>query len=197
MPVIRISDETLRRLKTWAEPLEDTAESAMSKALDAAEKLRRTSTRTQTEPETVKTQILDKRSGVESAERPSGKEFRKPLLRTIYEMGGSARTRDLYPVMEKHMTAVLLPGDFKNFSFGDRRWRNSIRRERLKLVNEGYLRDDSPRGIWELSEKGSKLIEKIVTEPPESFIKHLLSIPAVGDDADFDRDPSQPRTVRL
>lgn len=39
MPVIRISDETMWRLKTWAEPLEDTAESAMSKVLDAAERM--------------------------------------------------------------------------------------------------------------------------------------------------------------
>ena len=197
MPTIRISDETMRRLKTWAESFEDTADSAMSKALDAAERMRRTSTRTQTKPETAKTRIPDKRRGLESAERLSGREFRKPLLRTIYEMGGSARMRDLYPVMKKHMTAVLLPGDFKNLSFGDRRWRNAIRRERLKLVDEGYLRDDSPRGIWELTDKGTRLIEKIVTEPPESFIKHLLSIPAVGDDADFDRNPPQPRTVRL
>ena len=40
MPTIRVSAETLQRLKRWAEPLEDTAESAISKALDAAEKMR-------------------------------------------------------------------------------------------------------------------------------------------------------------
>ena len=37
MPVIRVSDHTIQRLKTWAEPLEDTVDSALSKALDAAE----------------------------------------------------------------------------------------------------------------------------------------------------------------
>ena len=37
MPVIRVSDQTIKRLKTWAEPLEDTADSALTKALDAAE----------------------------------------------------------------------------------------------------------------------------------------------------------------
>ena len=37
MPVIRVSDDTIQRLKTWAEPLADTADSALSKALDAAE----------------------------------------------------------------------------------------------------------------------------------------------------------------
>lgn len=42
MPVIRVSDDTIQRLKTWAEPLEDTVNSALSKALDAAEAKRDT-----------------------------------------------------------------------------------------------------------------------------------------------------------
>lgn len=37
MPVIRVSDHTIQRLKTWAEPLEATFDSALSKALGAAE----------------------------------------------------------------------------------------------------------------------------------------------------------------
>ena len=36
MPVIRISAQALERLKEWAEPLTDTAESALVKVLDAA-----------------------------------------------------------------------------------------------------------------------------------------------------------------
>ena len=40
MPTTRVSAETMQRLKRWADPLEDTAESAISKALDAAEKMR-------------------------------------------------------------------------------------------------------------------------------------------------------------
>ena len=40
MPTIRVSAETMQRLKRWADPLEDTVESAISKALDAAEKIR-------------------------------------------------------------------------------------------------------------------------------------------------------------
>ena len=38
MPTIRISDKSWKRLKAWAEPLEDTADSALSKVLDAAER---------------------------------------------------------------------------------------------------------------------------------------------------------------
>ena len=37
MPVTRGSDLSIQRLKTWAEPLHDTVDSALSKALDAAE----------------------------------------------------------------------------------------------------------------------------------------------------------------
>ena len=39
MPTIRVSAETMQRLERWADPLKDTAESAISKALDAAEKV--------------------------------------------------------------------------------------------------------------------------------------------------------------
>ncbi len=194
MPVIRISDGTMRRLKTWAEPLEDTAESALSKALDAAERMRRASAGTPAEADTAKIRTSGKRHGSGSVGGLSRREFRKLLSRAVYEMGGSARTEDLYPAMEKLMTAVSLPGDQKNFSSGDKRWRNAIRRERFELVKEGCLRDDSPRGTWELSEKGTRLVEKTVAE---SFIEHLLAIPAVGDDADFNRNPSRPRAAGL
>ncbi len=37
MPIIRISEQSMKRLKKWAEPLTDTADSALTKALDAAD----------------------------------------------------------------------------------------------------------------------------------------------------------------
>ena len=40
MPTIRISDKSMQRLKAWAEPLEDTADSALAKVLDVAERYR-------------------------------------------------------------------------------------------------------------------------------------------------------------
>ena len=81
MPVIRISEKTLERLKEWAEPLTDTAEAALVKALDAAHR----------DPSpTANTVAPDPER---RATRPSGhsgltmKELRQPLLETIYEMG--------------------------------------------------------------------------------------------------------------
>ena len=88
MPVIRVSEETMQRLKAWAEPLRDTADSALSKALDAAEAKR--------DP------------------------------------------------------------------------------DRSRPDSEGGVRSH-----------------------PDAFVEHLLAMPDIGDDADFDRDPSPPRDVEL
>ena len=41
MPIVRISDENFGRLQHWAEPLVDSFDEALSKALDAAESSRR------------------------------------------------------------------------------------------------------------------------------------------------------------
>ena len=44
MPTIRISDDSMQRLKAWAEPLEDSAEDAFRKVLEAAERDREVGT---------------------------------------------------------------------------------------------------------------------------------------------------------
>ncbi|MYB67078.1 MAG: hypothetical protein F4X75_01080 [Gemmatimonadetes bacterium] len=98
MPTIRVSAETMQRLKRWADPLEDTAESAISKALDAAEKMR------------------EEEDRVHAAERVAK----------------------------------------------------------------------------DLSDIGLESAEKSLFKSSESFVDHLLAIPNVGNDADFERDRSGP-----
>ena len=48
----------------------------------------------------------------------------------------------------------------------------------------------SPYAEGELSKKKSGLVKKTVAESSKSFIEHLLAMPDVGDDADFDRNRS-------
>ena len=192
MPTIRVSAETLQRLKRWAEPLKDTAESAISKALDVAEKMREDEDRVHAAERVAKEPHTTPRRDRSQDKLPQ-KEFRQPLLEAIYEMGGSARTEDLRSVMEQRMKPRLLPGDLVQVSSGDERWWNAICWERNDLVKEGYLRDNSPRGVWELSDIGLKFAEKSLSKSSESFVDHLLAIPNVGNDADFERDHSGPR----
>ena len=199
MPVIRISDETMRRLQTWAEPLVDTAESALAKVLDAAETARKrppspSSPNRPKRPEPA-SPPPPRRGG---AQKLPQKEFRQPLLESLYELGGSAHVRELRSVVRERVKPFLLPGDLELVSTGEERWWNATCWERSALMKEGYLRADSPRGTWTLSNKGREHVERSVpANSSDPFVEHLLAIPDVGDDTDFDREPSSFRHVEL
>ncbi len=198
MPTIRISDMSMQRLKAWAEPLEDTAESALAKVLDAAETYREAQGRKSHRPAPRPTlRSADNpavvpslgAAGLKHAKLPQ-REFREPLLKVIYDFGGSAQMRDVLPVLKERIGSRLLPGDFEHVSTGDERWWNAACWERSELVKEGYLRDDSPRGIWALSEKGIQAVESRLAENSENIGNHLRAMPDVGEDSDFDRSRS-------
>ena len=82
-------------------------------------------------------------------------------------------------------------------STGERRWWSAVRRERSILKNEGHIRGDSPRGVWALTDKGAAQVESWLAEPGESFVDHLLAMPDVGEDDDFDPRRSTPRRVDI
>lgn len=191
MPVIRISAKTLERLKQWAEPLTDTAESALVKVLDAADH------------ESSPAANPDAPDPGRRATRPSRgdrlgmEELCRPLMETIHDMGGSVRAAALRPVLRERLSSLLSAADLEPLSSGEERWWNATRWGRHQLVEEGLLADDSERGMWELSQKGARLVETWFEKAPASFIDHLLALPDVGDDADFDIPRSGPRPLEL
>ena len=189
----------MRRLKTWAEPLEDTAESALAKALDAAETAR-TAPRPAARPRRPEPPVSkpSARPGDNKVPKLPQKAFRQPLLEILYESGGSAHVRELRPAVKERMEPLLLPGDRALVSTGDERWWNATCWERKALVKEGYLRADSPRGTWTLSNQGRAHVEiSVPSKSPDPFVEHLLAIPDVGEAADFERDPSGLRHVDI
>ena len=145
----------MRRLKTWAEPLEDTAKSALANALDAAETAR-TAPRPATHPRRPEPPVSKPSARLGGNKNPKlpQKAFRQPLLEILYESGGSAHVRELRAAVKKRMEPLLLPADRELVSTGDERWWNATCWERNALVKEGYLRADSPRGTWTLSNRG-------------------------------------------
>ena len=181
----------MQRLKAWAEPLVDSADSALAKALDAAERFRATRDRTDTG--------LIPQSAPQDERRPQLEEgeIREPLMDVIYERGGSTSGRDLYPALRERMKRYLTPRDFDRIGSGDNRWRSTVKSAREHLVEEGYLRDDSPRGVWALSKEGVALVESRRSASSGSFVDHLLAFPDVGDDADFDQPRSGQRPLDL
>ena len=164
MPVIRISQQTWDRLKTYATPLEDTADDVVSIALDALEAARRKGLRIARHSTAAP---LPKRN----SERPTRgkraplKKFRAPLLETLYRLGGKAYSREIRKTIELLVAPMLGKADYELVSNDVPRWWNAICPVRNDLIRQGLFRNDSERGIWELSKQGFELMRAQARRP--------------------------------
>ena len=156
MPVIRISDQTWERLKLHAKPLEDTAEDVVRRALDALEKPNEKSGLATTMPAPNSRPDGPRRKSPRGAKLPQ-REFRVPLLEVLLEKGGKANTKDIRELLEPKIAPRLSEADYQPVTSGDPRWWNAVCWERNDLVKEGLLRDNSERGVWELTQRGSEI----------------------------------------
>jgi len=88
--------------------------------------------------------------------------YRVPILQALVALGGRS---ELHPVLERvhelmkgqlneHDLAVL-PSDGVT-----PRWRNTAQWARNSLREEGLIRDDTPRAVWEISEKGRQWLQE-------------------------------------
>ncbi len=84
------------------------------------------------------------------------------ILESIIELGGKAKAKDVLNLVYKKMKNVLNSYDYEPLQSNpkEQRWKNAARWTRDILVNEGLLAKDSPRGIWEITDKGRKLYEE-------------------------------------
>ena len=82
--------------------------------------------------------------------------FRIPILESIVELGGSASMSKVLELVEKKMKGKLNAYDYQTLSSGNTiRWKNTAQWCRNTLVQEGLLKSSSPKGIWEITEKGA------------------------------------------
>lgn len=153
MPVIRISESTWERLKQHARPLEDSVDDVVNIALDSLDKSKGVS------PTPAVKKALTRRKS--TGPKLPQKEFRQPLMKLLRELGGSAEVRRIREAMEPIVKAKLNEADYEPVSTGEPRWWNATCWERNDLVKEGLFKKGSPRGVWELSEKGLKHLSEI------------------------------------
>jgi restriction system protein len=115
------------------------------------------------EPETVKA-IVGKTffQRVVKGSITTNKDFYIPLLIALEELGGGGKTQDVIDQVGKVMQGKLKPNDYELLKSEPHtiRWRNKVMWARNSLVNElGYMRSDSPFGVWTISDKGRKWLE--------------------------------------
>ena len=82
------------------------------------------------------------------------------ILESLVEFGGRAQREKVVErvgeKLESHLTAAdrqLLPSGL------DVRWKNRVAWQRLNMVNQGLLKRNAPRGVWEITDAGRKWLD--------------------------------------
>ncbi len=187
MPQILLTDETWARLKGRAEPFEDTPDDVVRRLLDATDnqdlpdgkdgyatgKVQSLDTPL---PSVVTAGHHSNTPSITGAPAPQKRrhsrlghglkvpqgDFRNPILMVLQEMEGRGHAREVLKAVERRMSNRLSHVDYQILPSGQqKRWEKSANWERQQMVNDGLLRNDSQRGVWELTEAGWAEARKI------------------------------------
>ncbi len=86
-----------------------------------------------------------------------------PILQVLDQAGGGGKVAEVLGQVARIMKPTLKPVDYEPLASGpdNPRWRNAAQWARNSMVRDGLLKGDSPRGVWEISDRGrAKLREK-------------------------------------
>ncbi len=84
----------------------------------------------------------------------SERAYEIPILRTLEEHGGRAAAREVVDRVGELVDDQLTPFDREKVETGGIRWQARVQFARLRMKERGLLKQDSPRGIWEISDTG-------------------------------------------
>ena len=83
-----------------------------------------------------------------------------PILQVLVERGGAATVGEVSARVYELMRDRLNEYDLLEDGSGCPRWKLRVQLARTLLVKRGLLRKDSPRGVWEITERGRKFVEE-------------------------------------
>jgi hypothetical protein len=148
MPTIRIDDEVYALLQSKAEPFTDTPNSVLRRELGL--------------DSSAETTFRDRKAGrrARTGTILSRFEYDVPILTALARRGGSAPMNEVVDDVGEMLAERLTELDKQPVRSGEIRWRNRAMWRRLRLVKSGLLKEDSPRGIWELSEAGWERVKQ-------------------------------------
>jgi len=80
--------------------------------------------------------------------------LKKEIIKALQKLGGRGEIRQVMDEVGKQLEGKLTEGDLEwRESVKMYAWQHNVCWARYKMVQEGILRRDAPRGIWELTEK--------------------------------------------
>jgi Mrr N-terminal domain len=91
---------------------------------------------------------------------PEG-EYELPILEALSAAGGRRPTREVVEEVGRVLSDRLTEADREPIQDGGSpRWQNRVQFARLRLVKGGYMKADSPRGVWEISPAGEERLNE-------------------------------------
>src|SRR5205823_8193394 len=172
---IRIDQDVYESLKAKAEPFVDTPNSVLRRLLnlDGLSAAAGSATMAVQPPPTRSTGRGDsgthashKRKRKRRAKRASTgailveERYELPILGCLIEAGGSAPSRQVIDAVGRELADQFSDTDKATLASGGIRWQNRAQFVRLRLVHEGLMQRDSPRGIWAITEAGRQLVAR-------------------------------------
>jgi hypothetical protein len=148
---IDIDDDVLEILKRNAEPFVDTHNSVLRRLL-GVDRVKRQFKRA------AGTDVGEEERTMRGALLPE-REYEAPILRYLDECGGRAPSREVIKAVGKALADDLTELDKRSVRSGGVRWEKRAAFVRLRLVERGELVRDSPRGTWEISDKGRQRLQ--------------------------------------
>ena len=174
-PVMRISEHNWERLKMWATPLEDSADDALGKVLDAAESKDATLPGKPMPDSDINTVISHQNSEsapvpyhedtTESPNRASvngaplknerikrGQKvpqsaYELPILESLYSLGGTGHIQKVLDMVKEKMDHLFTDIDYQTLKSGStQRWENTAQFARNALVIRGLLKPTEESG---------------------------------------------------
>ena len=170
-PEIKIDDEVYSLLAEEAHPFVETTPNSVLRrllGLDAAH-ANGSSKAAHKGSDTRDLSRSRTRNGSRSRRRRSGErapagsllpeaEYEIPILRVLADNGGRMPTREVVERVGDFVADKLTPLDKAQLASGNVRWQNRVQFTRLRMVERALLKKDSPRGTWEISEEGRRVL---------------------------------------
>jgi len=87
--------------------------------------------------------------------------YYRPILEALQALGGSAPMGQVLDRVLQSMRGTLKDVDYEPLASEPDmpRWKNAAQWARNSMVKEGLLRNDSPRGIWQISDAGVRFLQ--------------------------------------
>jgi restriction system protein len=89
----------------------------------------------------------------------------KPILQVLNQMGGLGDMAEVLERLPKLMKGTLRDIDFEPLTAHSDvpRWWNTAQWAQSAMVQAGLLKSESPRGVWEMTEAGHKLLAEFAS----------------------------------